>query len=335
MELIDTVVVSTRVRLARNFAAYPFPHRMRDRKIADTIISEVKEVLDGIDDFTLYRMDRLPVDTISSLRERHLISAALLSRPEISAVLLNSDDTVSVMVNEEDHLREQCLLSGYNIWTCYEVLSGIDDELSRISLLAFDEHFGYLTACPTNMGTGMRCSVMLFLPGLTWTNGIDALCEKIFHLGFVLRGEDGEGSYASGCLYQLSNEVTLGISEEKLLTEVNNVVLKIVQYEGEERRKLYASDRIALRDRVGRAYGILSNCSLLSYEEFLCLYTDLKLGLFLGILKGDIEGVNRLYFRMNDAALRRERKKGLSERELLAYRAEVLGMELELLIQKR
>ena len=104
---------------------------------------------------------------------------------------------------------------------------------------------------------------------------------------------------------------------------------------GEERRKLYASDRIALRDRVGRAYGILSNCSLLSYEEFLCLYTDLKLGLFLGILKGDIEGVNRLYFRMNDAALRRERKKGLSERELLAYRAEVLGMELELLIQKR
>lgn len=335
MELIDSVVVSTRVRLARNFAAYPFPHHLHDKKIADTIISQVHEVLNGIDDFYLYRMDALSVEELTSLRERHLISASLLNKPDFSAVLLNADNTVSVMVNEEDHLREQCIMQGFNVWNCYEVLSGIDDELSRISLLAFDDHFGYLTACPSNMGTGMRCSVMLFLPAITQSGHINSLSEQMNRLGFVLRGEDGEGSYANGYLYQLSNEVTLGISEKTLLSEVNNVVLRIVQMEGEERKQLYASDRIALRDRVGRAYGILTNCSLLSYEEFICLYADLKLGLALGILEGDMEGVNKLYLKMHDAFLRADSKKELSQRDLLALRAETIVMELETLIKKR
>lgn len=335
MELVDTVVVSTRVRLARNFAAYPFPHHIKDTAIADTIISQVTRALNELDDFYLYRLDRMSVERLTSFRDRHLISSTLLRRPELSAVLLNQDHTVSIMVNEEDHLREQCILPGFSIWTCYEVLSAIDDGLSRISLFAFDDHFGYLTACPTNMGTGLRCSVMLFLPALTQNGVMTSIFEQVRRLGFVLRGEDGEGSRANGYLYQLSNEVTLGISEEKLLNEVNNVVLKIVQLEGEERKKLYASDRLALRDRVGRAYGILSNCALLSYEEFLSLYADVRLGLALGILRGNMEEFNQLYYSMNDASLREECKKELSERELLTCRAEVLAIKLESLINKR
>ncbi|MBO4989581.1 MAG: ATP--guanido phosphotransferase [Clostridia bacterium] len=329
MELSETVVLSTRVRLARNFAAYPFPHRLFDEAVARTVIRTVYDALSGLDDFTLYRLAETDDETIKRLLENNLISPALLSHKSIAAAIVNAEETVSVMVNEEDHLREQCILPGSNVWGCYELLSGIDDEISKSAVLAYDEHFGYLTACPTNIGTGLRCSLMLFLPALTKNGLIPSLKEKMSRLGMVLRGAHGEGSEASGFLYQLSIEVTLGVSEMKILSEVNNVALKIIQFEGEERQNLFAADSLSLQDSALRAFGILTHCVLLSYEEMISLMADLKLGVALGIVKGDVPALEDLSGAMLDTNLVMREGKPLTERELKTKRAHYVKSALQ------
>ena len=282
---IETTVVSTRVRLARNLAGHPFPNRLGAAE-AREIVNAVDAAASGLGSFKLYRMEEISGVVAQAICDDHLISTELAAN-RCGAALIDEESgegKLSIMINEEDHLREQCILPGLSLSPAYRRISAVDDGLSRALRFAFDAHWGYLTACPTNLGTGMRASVMLFLPGLTRRNKMDALIREISRLGHAVRGVYGEGSAAEGYMYQVSNEVTIGYSEEQILEDVQGAVLEIVRLESQARKVLRAGDTIGLKDECCRAVGILSHCERISYAEFLQLASSVKLGAALGFL---------------------------------------------------
>lgn len=286
---IESTVVSTRVRLARNLADYPFPNRLQSEAQAKEIVRAVQGAASRLRSFNLYYMNDISEEVAQAICDDHLISADLVAS-SYGAALIDEEEAeephgkFSIMINEEDHLREQYILRGLNLPLAYTKISAIDDELSKSLPFAFDEELGYLTACPTNLGTGLRASVMLFLPGLTRMNKMDRLIREISRLGHTVRGVYGEGSAAEGCMYQVSNEVTLGVSEEYILSEVQRAALEIVNLESQARKALRAGDTVGLKDECCRAVGILANCERISYAEFLQLASDVKLGAALGFL---------------------------------------------------
>ena len=213
-------IIKSRVRLARNLTNYPF--KIKDQKTALEIVKNVNRALVKCDTFNLYFTSRVSAMTLEAMKERHLISSNLIENKDCGAVLVNLDESISVMVNEEDVIREQCFMRGLRLREAYDRLSTLDDELNKYLNLAFDKRLGYLTACPTNVGTGLRASVMLFLPALTESGRIGELIKEVESLGLTVRGVYGEGSDAEGAIYQVSNEVTLGVSEYDILKEVED-----------------------------------------------------------------------------------------------------------------
>lgn len=294
MNHIDSTVVSSRIRLARNLADYPFPNRLSGVSQAKEIIRKVSAAASRCREFKLYYMDEISESVALSLRDDHLISAELVANKKYGAALIDEGDDsfgdgraadkVSVMINEEDHLREQYIAKGLNLETAYLRISEMDDALSRNIRFAYDAKLGYLTACPTNLGTGLRASVMLFLPGLTRMNKMNKLIREISRLGHTVRGVYGEGSAAEGYMYQISNEVTLGVSEDYILSEVKKAVLEIVNMETQARRALLSEDYIGVKDGCRRAFGILLYCETISFGEFLKYMSDVKLGAALGFV---------------------------------------------------
>ncbi len=289
---IESTVASSRVRLARNLADHPFPDRLSDPIKAKQIVRTVFEAASGVRSFRLYSMDVITETVAQSLRDDHLISAELAKNKACGAALIAEEEEedplhgkFSVMINEEDHLREQYIVKGLNLSLAYLKISAVDDELSKKLRFAFDAQLGYLTACPTNLGTGLRASVMLFLPGLTRMKKMSRLIREISRLGHTVRGVYGEGSAAEGYMYQISNEVTLGVDEDYILSEVQRAVLEIVNLESHARKELLASKPTEIRDQCCRAYGILANCERVSFKEFLRLISDVKLGVALGFLE--------------------------------------------------
>lgn len=282
----ESVAVSSRIRLARNFADYPFPWRlMRDKHAkeqAQEMIRIISAELGGLDDFLLYEMDGISDERAAFFMERNLISRDLVKNRLISAALLLRDESISVMINEEDHIREQYFLRGFDLRRAYERISGIDDAISESIPFAYDRSFGYLTACPTNLGTGLRASVMLFLPAISRRGLMKSIAPALTRLGLTVRGSLGEGSGAEGELFQISNEVTLGYSEEEILSVVERAVSTIVEFELTERERMRAEEGDALRDRAYRAYGILTNCYKIDEREFMTKMADLKFGVALG-----------------------------------------------------
>lgn len=289
---IESTVVSTRVRLARNLADYEFPNKLREAARAKEIIRAVFAAASRLRAFNLYSMDVISENVAQALCDDHLISAELAGNRKFGAALIDEEESdeyephgkYSIMINEEDHLREQYILKGLNLPLAYRKISAIDDGLSKTLRFAFDEKLGYLTSCPTNLGTGLRASVMLFLPGLTRMKKMNRLIREISRLGHTVRGVYGEGSTADGYMYQISNEVTLGVDEEYILSEVQRAVLEIVNLESQARKALLASGEINLRDESMRAFGILTNCYKIGYEEFLQRISAVKLGVALGFL---------------------------------------------------
>ena len=289
---IETTVASTRIRLARNLEGYPFPNRLRDGAQANEIIRAVQGAASRLRSFRLYRMDVLSEDVAQAICDDHLISTELAANRAYGAALIDEEGDgedphgkFSIMINEEDHLREQYILPGLNLPLAYQRLSAVDDALSKTLPFAFDRSLGYLTACPTNLGTGLRASVMLFLPALSRLRKMDRLIREISRLGHTVRGVYGEGSAAEGYMYQISNEVTLGVSEDYILNEVQRAALEIVNLESQARRALRAGDAVGVKDECCRAYGILSCCERISYAEFLQYASDVKLGVALGFLE--------------------------------------------------
>jgi len=323
--LYDSVVVSTRIRLARNFVDYPFPNRLKDERAAFEIVKLIAAELNHTDEFTLYFMNDISTEQAEFLKERHLISQALIDRRHISAALVSKDESISVMINEEDHIREQYFLNGFNLKSAYERIAGIDDIISSSIPFAYDEKLGYLTACPTNLGTGLRASVMLFLPALTRRRLMRDLVPALSQNGLTVRGAYGEGSGTDGELYQVSNEITLGYSEINILKMVESNVKLITEFEIRERQKLYEEDEIGFADRVYRSYGILTNCKRLDEREFMCLMADVKLGVAMGLFKGNMQELNDLSVAMRPANINRLNGSPLKEEGIKLYRAEYAG----------
>lgn len=301
----QNIAVSTRIRFARNFEDYPFPNRLTDIPLAQEIVHLVSEELRDVENFCLYRMNNVEEKTVQFLYERNLISRDLLKRRAISAVLVLHDESISVMINEEDHVREQFFMRGFDLRGAYERLSGIDDLIAEAIPFAYDKQFGYLTACPSNLGTGLRASVMLFLPVVARRGLMQKIASGFPQRGLTVRGAFGEGSGAEGALYQISNERTLGLSEEEILSAVEEAVAEVMRIESEERERLLREDRIGTADSVLRSYGILTNCARLSMREFVRHMTNVKLGVALGFLSGSLEELDALIVDMRPANIER------------------------------
>ncbi len=281
------IVISSRVRLARNVNNVPFPHLLSGqhaKTIVKSVYSTLKDNSTFSQDIELYNVNELPQEHKTLLSELHLISLDMVDSKN-GAVIINQDGTLSIMINEEDHLRMQMMLSGLQLDRVFKEIDKIDDLLEEKLDFAFDEKTGYLTACPTNVGTGMRASVMMHLPVLTMMDQIGQILSTISQVGLVVRGIYGEGSQARGNLYQISNQITLGKSEADIIQNVVGVARQILMSERKIRQNLSGEARIRLEDKIFRSYGILTNAKTVSSQEALAYISDVRLGVDMGIIK--------------------------------------------------
>ena len=331
----ETIAVSTRMRLARNFADYPFPNRLMHDAHADEqaeeMIQRVEEELARIEEFTLYKMSAISEEKAAFLKERNLISRDLLSHRRISAALVSQDESISVMLNEEDHVREQYFRKGFDLKNAYERLEGVDDAIAAYMPFAYDEEYGYLTACPTNVGTGLRASVMLFLPAVSRRGVMRTIASKLTSRGLIVRGASGEGSDTEGDLFQISNEVTLGFSEAEILSSVEEAVKLVAEVEIRERARMKGEGGVALEDSIMRSLGTLTHCRRIDRREFMDRTADIKLGLALGLFDDDGEedrtgllfgALDDLAVAMRPANLNRLKGSVMNEEEQDIFRAE-------------
>lgn len=280
----DDVVISSRIRLARNVNDVPFPSRLNDER-ASLIARKVYDSLQASDSYDLYKMSNISEIDGNVLMEKHLISADLLNNNQFGAAIINESETVSIMINEEDHIREQSILKGFNLKEAYEKINAVDDCIASRICFAFDPRLGYLTSCPTNLGTGLRASVMMFLPGLSITKNLDSCINAVSRLNMTVRGVYGEGSEADGFLYQVSNQKTLGVSETEIIDSVETSINHIVDTELRAREMLLRNNETELKDRIMRAWGVLTNAYTLSTDEFMRLTAFVKLGVYYGLLR--------------------------------------------------
>ncbi|WP_026673466.1 protein arginine kinase [Alkalihalobacterium bogoriense] len=283
------IVLSSRIRLARNLKENTFPmlaSMEESRTIVDTVSKEMlkSESPGGV--LELLTMDDMKANEKKVLVEKHLISPQLANESKHGAVLLSEDESISVMVNEEDHLRIQCLFSGFQLAEGLAFANDLDDWIESKLTYAFDEKHGYLTSCPTNVGTGIRASVMMHLPALVLTQQLSRILPAINQLGLVVRGIYGEGSEALGNLFQISNQITLGKSEEDIVEDLAGVVSQLIQKERAARELVMQSSKLQVEDRVHRSYGILAFSRIIESKEAAQRLSDVRLGIDLGLLKG-------------------------------------------------
>lgn len=326
------VVISTRIRLARNLAHYPFAGRANLAQKTE-IESRVRECLTQAQlpaPLPYVSVAALPTLDRQFLVERQLISrelANVLEGPR--GVAFDERESVSVMVNEEDHLRLQVMRSGLALDDAWTEIDKLDDALESRLSFAFHEQFGYLTACPTNVGTGMRGSVMVHLPALGITKQIEKVFRALQKINLVVRGLYGEGSRASGDLYQISNQVTLGKSESRVLTEIREVIAMILQYERSARQVLLRERRQAEHDRVARALGTLGSATMITSEETMELLSAVRLGMHLQLVDNiPANLVNQLFIQTQSAHLQKLMGTVLDGEERNAVRARYLRAKL-------
>lgn len=277
----SSVIVSSRVRLARNFSDTPFPNKIKSQESAKSVIYRVFKLLPSYEN---YLVSDLSLDTLNSLKEKHLISEDLTQNVKFGALSLSHDEQVCIMINEEEHLREQCLLKGFMLDEALAMLNEVDDLLLENLPIAFDDSLGFITTCPSNLGTGLRASVMLFLPALTLTNSILGLIDSLGKIGLTVRGQYGENSEADAYMFQVSNSQTLGLSEQQIIQNVKTAVIKICEKELYARQSLINSNFDELKDRVLRAYGTLKYAYKLCLDEATKLLSVIKLGVCLDII---------------------------------------------------
>ena len=326
-DLYSGNIVMSRVRLARNLENCPF--LVKSEKVAREIVKEVNRALIKCGTFNLYQMSNLSDIKLEAMKERHLISQNLIDNKKCGAVLINSDESLSIMINEEDVIREQCFMKGLRLTEAYKRLDKIDDELGKNLNLAFDREFGYLTACPTNLGTGLRASVMLFLPALTESGKIADLVKEVSNLGLTVRGHYGEGSDAEGYMYQISNEVTLGVSEYEIIQEVEKTVEAICRAERDQMDKLYIKNELKTMDKAKKSYGVLTNAVILNYSEFLSHVANVKLGAMLGHINiPNLDEIDDLIIDARPANICKQYGRALSAIDRDLYRAEMVGQKL-------
>lgn len=314
------IVVSTRIRLARNLNEYPFPNKLntKSRTAINNIIKDAVES-DNRFDLRFVEMKSLARFEAASMAERHIISPEFASDADGRALMISKDEDICIMLNEEDHIRIQIMKSGFALDEAYSVADEIDDLLGNKLQYAFDERIGYLTQCPTNLGTGMRASVMLHLPALTMNGQIHKLINTISKLGLTFRGAFGEGTKATGDMYQLSNQITLGISEEFAIRNLKAITLQLCANERAAREELLKS--IDTEDAIFRAYGTLKWARLLSTQELMDNLSLVRLGSVAGKISVPIETLNELMISMQPASINVLAQQKLDEKERDTIRA--------------
>lgn len=321
------VVISTRVRLARNLSDVPFPGTMNEEQSAD-VLKRVSQVLQSKDceSGVAWRMTRTAelsgIERLC-LVEQHLISP-VLANSRSGAVALSPDASLAIMINEEDHLRIQAILPGLELEQAYELADRYDNLLEANLPYAFHEEYGYLTACPTNAGTGMRASVMIHLPALVSSGHIGRVLAAIGQFGLMARGLYGEGTQATGNVFQISNQVTSGLAEQEILKNLSSVVSQIVSQERALLRRMRTNDRLKLEDKVYRALGTLQNARILSGQEAMSLLSDLRLGVAAGLLRDStVCPLNELLVNLQPGSLQGAAGRMLSPEERDRARADI------------
>jgi protein arginine kinase len=325
------IVISSRIRLARNLAGFAFPSRADEeaRSEVEAILrAGIQKIPFG--DKLLY----LDLEDLESIDRQFLVERQLISREHAEthgtrAVGIGPRETVSLMINEEDHLRMQVLRSGFALTECWEEISGVDDALDQHVEFAFDDEFGFLTSCPTNVGTGIRASVMLHLPGLVLTKEIQKVFQAMQKMSLAVRGLYGEGSQAMGDFYQISNQVTLGKTETQIVDGIREVVPRIIEYERRVRTALVKENREKLHDQVSRAFGILRSAHTITSEETMHLLSSVRMGINLGLVDGiEMPTVNELFIHTQPAHLQKIRNTSLESAERNIARAAYLRERL-------
>jgi protein arginine kinase len=318
------VVLSTRVRLARNLKEVPFTHRAREEQLAmvySSVISAVRKTPALVSSSALQMRELTPLDR-QFLVERHLISHDLADNGRLRGLLLVPDESVSAMVNEEDHLRLQSLASGFQLRSAWESVNAIDDELGQDLDYAFSEDLGYLTACPTNAGTGMRASVLIHLPSLVLTKQISRVLQGINQVGLAVRGFYGEGSQIMGNFFQISNQTTLGQSEKETVESLERVTRQIIEYEQKARDELLKEARVQIEDKIWRAYGALKHSRVITSSEVVNLSSAVRFGVALQIEGlASVRTLNELLIRTQPAHIQLAAGQELEQRERNVIRA--------------
>lgn len=325
------IVMSSRVRLARNLTGLPFPNKASKKEL-NTILTTVHNAIEEIGYFkksSLFKISELDNVDKQFLIERHLISHDHATNPDGKAVLISREEVLSVMINEEDHLRIQVMQSGLNLDETWGIINNIDDALSEKLDFAYSMHWGYLTACPTNTGTAMRGSVMLHLPALVMTKQINKVMAAISKLNFASRGFYGEGTQASGNIYQISNQLSLGHSETDVLQNIKGLIRQVIEQEEQARQALLLQNKPMLEDKIFRSYGILKNAHIITSQETVDLLSMVRLGVDLGIIK-DInrKNINELFITIQPAHLQKIGGKKLTASERDAKRANLIRKKL-------
>ncbi len=328
------VVFSSRVRLARNFHSYPFPVRMDD-VMSRRLLDDVKDsLLNGSETgkyrFSFYDMKTTKTTERQVLVEKHLISPDLAEAERESGALVSQDEHISIMLNEEDHLRIQCLFPGMQLEKALKLCNEIDDFIDGCFEYAYSPQFGYLTCCPSNIGTGMRASIMLHLPALAMSDNIGRILEACAKLGLAARGLYGENTQAAGNLFQISNQVTLGQTEQEILDSVKNTVMQVMEKERTLRNEMYNKNRSRFEDRIYRAYGILKNARVISTEESMQFLSYVRLGVDMGIIS-DIktENVNKVMLSIQPAFLQNILGKTFTQEQRDEERARIVREKLK------
>lgn len=319
------VVMSTRIRLARNLANFLFVGKCGKSEL-NQVQKVIKEITPSVG-YGLKYMELKDMDDITkmSLVEKHIVSPNFaMNEGQIGAILINDEENISIMVNEEDHLRIQVFGSGLELENLMNIAIEIDSKLQSLLKYAYSEKYGFLTECPTNVGTGLRASVMAHLPALTATRNIGKILDIITNFGMNIRGVYGEGSKAQGNMYQISNKQSLGISESDIIKALKSITDKVIEQE-KLARKYLLKNSIELEDKVYRSFGILANCKRISSEEAEQLISDVRLGTDLGIIQelNDIK-VNKLELYTKPANLQKYLGKQYNSYERDIKRAEVI-----------
>lgn len=323
------VVLSSRVRLARNIKNYPFPHKstMEDQK---KIVDETKNALFSGNEnmagvFSYIDFNHLDPIEKAVLVEKHIVSKELVESNRYRGLIISGDEQISIMINEEDHLRIQCLTPGLQLEKAWEACDQLDNLLSESIDFAFDEDIGYLTSCPTNIGTAIRVSVMMHLPALTMSRYIKSVLEALGKLGMAVRGLYGENTEASGNVYQFSNQITLGKSEEDIVMSIKNITQQVLEQERALRREIIKQNKFKLEDRIYRSFGILQNARIMDTGETLKRLSDLRLGVDMGIIHDiDITDINKMMLLIQPGGLQKRKGRVLSSEERDTCRAELV-----------
>ena len=323
----SNIVMSSRIRLARNIANLPFPSRASRKGVVE-ILDMVRETLKEIDYLKgsgFLKMNELDNVDRQFLVERHLMSHEHAMNTEGNGLIISPKEVLSIMINEEDHLRIQVLQSGFNLKETWGIINTIDDAISQKLEYAFSPEWGFLTACPTNTGTAMRGSIMLHLPALVMTKQINKVLAAISKLSFASRGFYGEGTQAAGNFFQISNQVSLGHSEEDLIQNINGLIRQVIEQEEQARQALLVQNKALLKDKIWRSYGVLKNAHIVSSQETVELLSMVRLGIDADIIKDtDRTTINELFIMSQPAHLQKIEGKKLTASERDIKRASLI-----------